>query len=142
MGMRLSVWCAEEFPFVSEKRIDEETFRYPEISGWSPAVFDGDVCRIWNVRPAGFTENQPVQSDIPVLFINGSLDYNTPMKWVADMLPNFSNSFHLIFNGWMHTPTTYWSNTCAMQAANDFFNDPKRLPRPDCLPDQVEWQLD
>jgi hypothetical protein len=49
------------------------------------------------------------------------------------MLSNFTNSYHLIFEGWKHTPTTNWGNQCAMQAANDFFNDPSSKPTPDCL---------
>ena len=74
-----------------------------------------------------------IKSDIPTLLINGSYDPDTPVKWAQNMLPNLSNRHHLIFNGWTHGPTTNWSNTCAMQAANDFFNDPTSKPQPDCF---------
>jgi hypothetical protein len=49
------------------------------------------------------------------------------------MTENFENSYHLIFKGWKHTPTTNWSNQCAMQSANDFFNNPNENPNPDCF---------
>ena len=39
----------------------------------------------------------------------------------------------MIFKGWKHTPTTNWSNQCAMEAANAFFNDPKEEPDLDCF---------
>ena len=133
IGMRLSVWCAEENPFNSLEVIERETNRYPEIKGLSPAVFDDGICKIWGVKRASETDNQAVKSDIPVLFISGEYDNETPAKWAKSMMRNFTNSYHLIFKGWKHTPTTNWSNQCAMQAANDFFNLPNEKPNPDCF---------
>ena len=60
-----------------------------------------------------------------MLLVSGEYDNETPPKWAEQMTENLPNSFHLIFPGWKHTPTTNWSNQCAMKAANDFFNDPK-----------------
>ena len=136
-GMRLSVWCAEEIPFTSPEKIKQETNKYPQVEGLSPAVFDHDVCKIWGVKKVSEIENQKVTSTIPVLLISGQYDNETPVKWVKAMAGNFENSFHLIFNGWKHTPTTNWGNQCAMLAANAFFNDPDRKPNPECF-DQIE----
>lgn len=58
-----------------------------------------------------------------------SLNWTQPKA----MLSNFTNSYHLIFKGWKHTPTTNWSNQCAMQAANVFFNNPAEKPNPTCF---------
>ena len=135
IGMRLSVWCAEEFPFADQKRVKEETFRYPELRGLSPAVFDSSVCRIWGVENVPDIENEPVKSDIPVLLISGEYDNETPSKWAIGMQKSLTNSFHLLFKGWRHTPTTHWGNPCAMHAANDFFNNPDVKPNPDCFKD-------
>ena len=98
-----------------------------------PAVFSQEVCEIWGVEKADPIENQPIESDIPVLLINGEYDNETPVKWAKAMSANLSNSYHLIFKGWRHIPTTNWSNQCAMQAANDFFNDPASKPTPACF---------
>ena len=133
IGMRLSVWCAEENPFNSSERIRSETNKYPAVKGLSPAVFDNEVCDIWSVKKVAEKENQAVKSSIPVLFISGEYDSETPVKWAKAMTANFSNSFHLIFKGWKHTPTTNWSNQCAMKSANDFFNNPNEKPNPSCL---------
>lgn len=133
LGMRLSVWCAEENPFNSSEKIESETNKYPEVKGLSPAVFDNEVCKIWGVKRVAEIENYAVKSNIPVLFINGEYDNETPVKWAKAMIPNFTNSYHLIFKGWKHTPTTNWSNQCAMQAANDFLNSPNEKPNPDCF---------
>ena len=132
-GMRLSVWCAEEYPFNSQATIQDETTKYPEVRGLSPVVFSQEVCDIWRVKSVPAIENQAVQSDIPVLLISGEYDEVTPPKWAEAMRSNLANSQHLIFKGWKHTPTTYWSNPCGMEAANDFFNDPNAESRPACF---------
>jgi len=133
IGVRLSVWCAEEYPFNSQEVIVRETNAYPETSGLSPAVFSSAVCEIWHVEPADKLENKAVKSDIPVLLISGGYDPDTPPKWAAAMQKNLSNSYHLIFEGWAHTPTTNWSDPCAMNVANAFFNDPSQEPLLDCF---------
>ncbi len=133
MGMRLSVWCAEENPFNSQDKIASETTKYPAITGLSPAVFDDEICKIWSVKQVAEIENQAVRSNIPVLLISGEYDESTPVKWAEAMTNNLTNSHHLIFKGWKHGPTTNWSNPCAMQAANDFFNDPSEKPNPECM---------
>lgn len=132
-GMRLSVWCAEENPFNSQEKIAIEAKKYPEVKGLSPAVFDNEVCEIWSVKKVSEIENKAVRSDIPVLLISGEYDNETPVKWAESMANNLTNSYNLIFKGWKHGPTTYWSNPCAMQAANDFFNNPTIKPNPECF---------
>ncbi|MBT8301151.1 MAG: alpha/beta hydrolase [Maribacter sp.] len=133
LGMRLSVWCAEEHPFNSRKTIYEETTKYAQIEGLSPAVFKNEICNIWSVKKVAAIENQPIKSNIPVLLISGEYDNETPVKWAESMMNNLTNSYHLIFRGWKHTPTTNWGNQCAMQAANDFFNNPITRPKPGCF---------
>ena len=132
-GMRLSVWCAEETPFTSAEKVKEASSKYPQVEGVNPLVFDKEICEIWGVKKVAEIENQAVKSDIPVLLINGEYDNETPLKWAQDMMPLLENSFHLVFRAWKHTPTTNWSNLCAMQAAHDFFNDPSVQPQPACF---------
>jgi len=133
LGMRLSVWCAEEHPFNSQEKIVSETKKYPQVEGLSPAVFEKEICDIWGVKQVPKIENQPIKSNVPILLINGEYDNETPVKWAESMKNNLANSYHLIFKAWKHTPTTNWGNQCAMQAANDFFNNPNVKPTPDCF---------
>jgi pimeloyl-ACP methyl ester carboxylesterase len=134
-GMRLSVWCAEEAPFASPGKILEETNKYPAIKGLYPAVFSPEVCEIWGVSPLNKQENRAIISDIPTLLISGEYDNATPPKWAAQMQANLKNSYHIVFKGWQHTPTTYWANPCAMAVARAFFNHPEARPDLDCLQD-------
>ena len=132
-GMRLSVWCAEENPFNSQEIIQVETSKYPQVEGLSPAVFEDEICKIWSVEKVSDRENEAIHSQVPVLLISGEYDNETPVKWAASMMTNLSKSHHMIFQGWKHIPTTNWGNTCAMQAANDFFNNPEVKPNPECF---------
>lgn len=133
LGMRLSVWCAEEYPFSSQAVIKTETTKYPQVKGLTPETYEQEICEIWSVAKVSDLEDQAIQSDIPVLLINGEYDDLTPPKWGSAMMDKLTNSQHLVFKGWKHTPTTYWSNPCAMQAANDFFNNPGVKPKPACF---------
>lgn len=133
IGMRLSVWCAEEYPFNSQEIIKAESSKYPQTKGLFPAVYEKEICEIWGVQKLTEIENKPVKSSIPVLLISGEYDNETPVKWAKSMTNNLKNSHHLIFKGWKHGPTTNWSNPCAMQAANDFFNNPNNKPKPECF---------
>ncbi|MEM6378601.1 MAG: alpha/beta hydrolase [Bacteroidota bacterium] len=132
IGMRLSVWCAEEYPFNNQKTIKQETENYPAIQGRSPAVYKSEVCKVWGVQAAPKKEDQAVKSDVPVLLLNGEYDEFTPPHWAAAMQKHLPNSFHLVFPGWKHSVTTNWSNTCGMEAARTFFNDPTQKPELDC----------
>jgi len=132
-GMRLSVWCAEESSFNDWGKVQAETHKYPEIDGLSPAVYDRTICKIWGVSKVPDIEDEAVKSDIPVLLISGEYDELTPPRWAKAMQKNLENSFHLIFKGWKHGPTTNWGNPCAMEAANEFFNHPNTRPIPECF---------
>ena len=141
IGMRLSVWCAEEFPFVSQEVVRQETNAYAPIKGLSPAVFDSSICAIWRVKPMPEVENQAVESDIPVLLLSGEYDSETPPKWARLLQQHLPNSFHLVFKGWKHTVTTNWGNPCAMQVANAFFNDPGKKPDVECFEEIISTRF-
>ncbi|PTX59448.1 TAP-like protein [Kordia periserrulae] len=133
MGMRLSVWCAEEYPFASKNIIVAEKTTYSEVLGLSPMVFEPNICGIWKVQPLKAIENKAIQSDVPVLLLSGEYDHETPVKWASAMQKNLSNSYHLVFKGWTHTVTTNWGNPCGMEVANAFFNNPNQKPQSKCF---------
>ncbi len=137
MGMRLSVWCAEEYPFNNQEKIKSESNAYPEILGLSPALFRSEICDTWDVIAEPEIENEAIQSEVPVLLINGGYDSQTPSHWAKSMQQSLSNSYHLEFKGWGHTPTTNWGSQCAMVAANEFFNNPSKEPSPSCFINQI-----
>ncbi|MEO1654881.1 MAG: alpha/beta hydrolase, partial [Bacteroidota bacterium] len=133
LGMRLSVWCAEETAFINAAEIAEATSTYSFLKGASPVLYDPKICDIWGVQPANKIENEAIQSDIPCLIINGAYDNETPVKWGKQLHQNLRASFHMIFPGFHHCPSTYWDNPCAMHAAQDFFQNPQEFPKTECF---------
>lgn len=141
-GMRLSVWCAEEAVFVDTTKVAAERQRFAALSGLGSRVFSFEVCQAWGVRSAPPLENEAISSTVPTLLISGTYDPDTPIKWARQMQQELANSFHLEFPGWGHTPTTYWDNPCAMQAARAFFNQPAEKPAIPCLETLPRFRLE
>ncbi|MEO0895216.1 MAG: alpha/beta fold hydrolase [Bacteroidota bacterium] len=133
VGMRLSVWCAEETPFLNLDSVQAESQRFEEVKGVYPAVYRPEICNIWGVRPLDSKANQAIKSDIPTLIISGEYDSETPVGWGKIMHKNLSNSYHVIFQGLHHTPTTYWDQPCGMGITRAFFNQPTQYPNEPCL---------
>lgn len=132
-GMRIAIWCAEETSFIDKEILTEEKNKFPKLKGVSLELFEIEVCNTLGVAKVDELENQAIKSDIPTLIINGEYDITTPIKWAKQLHKNLENSHLLILEGYGHTPTTYWSNPCAMQAANAFLNNPNQKPDLDCL---------
>jgi pimeloyl-ACP methyl ester carboxylesterase len=112
-GMQLSVICAEDIPFITEREIVSE----------SAGTFYGETrtrafikaCAAWpkNSVPQSFAT--PVKSDAPVLLVSGDVDPVTP-PWIAEAaarhLPNGKQV--RIHNG------THYSYECAENLVADF----------------------
>jgi pimeloyl-ACP methyl ester carboxylesterase len=134
MGMRLSVWCSEEYPFENINNVTKANHSLPPaFAGMKMTAVPLSICSVWNVAKAPEEENQPFSTDVPVLILNGEYDPDTPATWGGDMKRRFSRSYHFVFKGMSHTPTQYWDNTCGMQMANAFFNEPNKLQEPSCF---------
>ena len=131
-GMRLSVWCAEEYPYSNQAngiaRQDSSIFK-----GVNGATFLSETCKIWSVDPIEPLANEAVKSDIPVLILNGAYDSVTPARWGTNMLKNLPNGMQIILKGFDHAVTTYWDKPCGMEIARQFFNAPETRPNPDCF---------
>ncbi|MBC7910398.1 MAG: alpha/beta fold hydrolase [Pyrinomonadaceae bacterium] len=61
-----------------------------------------DICDLWGSPDLGDTYRAPVRSNVPTLFIAGTLDARTPVSNVQAIRKGFSNSFTLIVEGAGH----------------------------------------
>jgi len=96
-AMGLSTICAEEYPF-----LNITTLVGDNSEGWSTSMqvtvaemyhmgFDQASCKVWDVTPANDIEIHAVNSNLPVLMLNGLQDTQTPAAWgtlVAQNMPN------------------------------------------------------
>jgi pimeloyl-ACP methyl ester carboxylesterase len=61
------------------------------------------VCSAWGQPDLGAQFRSPMITDVPVLFVSGSLDGRTPPENVEDIRSGFSRSQHIIVQGGTHS---------------------------------------
>ena len=98
-ALHYSVTCAEDVPRVTrQERIDGvDDDRVRALARRTLAV-----CDQWpkGTYPADFT--QPVRSDVPVLLLSGGLDPVTPASYGAEVARGFTQSRHVVAQGFGH----------------------------------------
>ncbi|OLE52239.1 MAG: hypothetical protein AUG51_19105 [Acidobacteria bacterium 13_1_20CM_3_53_8] len=69
-----------------------------------------DVCNVWGNPDLGSSFRKPIRSNIPVLFISGTLDGRTPISNAEEVRKGFSHSTHLIIEGAWHGDPLFLSS--------------------------------
>jgi len=142
-AMGLSTICAEEYPF-----LNITTLVGDNSEGWSTSMqvtvadmyhmgFDQSSCKVWNVTPANDIEIHAVNSNLPVLMLNGLQDTQTPAAWgtlVAKNMPN-AQSFTNPQGG---HGQLFADSTCFNTLASDFLAEPNKPLDASCVADIPE----
>lgn len=81
-----------------------------------------DVCAEWNVPDLGDEFRSPVRSDVPALFISGTLDARTPVSNAEEYRAGFPNSAHLIIEGAVHSDPLFLSSPQIKDVMLDFMH--------------------
>lgn len=68
------------------------------------------ACEPWKAPDLGDAFRAPLQSDIPVLFISGTLDARTPVSNAEEYRKGFTNSTHMIIDGAVHSDPLFLSS--------------------------------
>ena len=69
-----------------------------------------EVCAAWGNPDLGENFRSPVKSNVPVLFISGTLDGLTPVSNAETVRKGFPNSTHLIIEGAWHSDSLFLSS--------------------------------
>ena len=69
-----------------------------------------DVCEEWKAPDLGDEFRAPLRSDVPVLFISGTLDARTPVSNAEEYRTGFPNSTHIIIEGAVHSDPLFLSS--------------------------------
>ena len=69
-----------------------------------------EVCAEWGTPDLGDAFRAPVNSNVPVLFISGTLDARTPVTNAEEYRAGFPNSTHLIIEGAVHSDPLFLSS--------------------------------
>jgi pimeloyl-ACP methyl ester carboxylesterase len=68
-----------------------------------------EVCEEWKAPDLGDEFRSPLKSNVPVLFISGTLDARTPVSNAEEYRKGFTNSTHLIIDGAVHSDPLFLS---------------------------------
>ncbi|MFN3559910.1 MAG: alpha/beta fold hydrolase [Brevundimonas sp.] len=128
-GLRLSVWCAEEAPFETAERIEDQTAAHWGLAGADPRTASVAMCRAWDVAAADPVENTGVASDVPTLIFGGEYDPTTPPDWGRRLLTRMPNATFVLMPGLSHGASF---NRCAGMMAVAFVHDPVATPDTVC----------
>ena len=79
-----------------------------------------DVCTEWNAPDLGDEFRAPLKSDVPVLFISGTLDARTPISNAEEYRKGFSNSTHIIIEGAVHSDPLFLSSPKIKEGMMEF----------------------
>jgi pimeloyl-ACP methyl ester carboxylesterase len=69
-----------------------------------------DVCEAWKAPDLGDAFRAPVRSNVPVLFISGTLDGRTPISNAEEYRVGFPNSTHMIIENAVHSDPLFLSS--------------------------------
>jgi pimeloyl-ACP methyl ester carboxylesterase len=94
-----------------------------------------DICTEWNAPDLGDEFRSPVKSDVPILFISGTLDARTPVSNAEEYRTGFPNSTHLIIEGAVHSDPLFLSSPKIKEVMLEFMkgapvSDTKVTPPP------------
>jgi len=79
-----------------------------------------DVCTEWNAPDLSDQFRAPLKSDVPVLFISGTLDARTPVSNAEEYRKGFSNSTHMIIEGAVHSDPLFLSSPKIREGMMEF----------------------
>ena len=79
-----------------------------------------DICQEWKAPDLSDEFRAPLRSDVPVLFISGTLDARTPVSNAEEYRKGFSNSTHLIIEGAVHSDPLFLSSPKIKEGMMEF----------------------
>ncbi len=103
-GMHLSVFCAEDIPFMTDADIAETS--QGTVLGESLIRRYAQACALWPQGDIPGDYHEAVTSDKPVLIISGERDPATPVTWGDDIQATLPTSLHLVVPDAGHVPLT------------------------------------
>jgi pimeloyl-ACP methyl ester carboxylesterase len=80
-----------------------------------------------------------VKSDVPALFISGTLDGRTPISNAEEYAAGFSRAHHLILDGAVHSDPLFLSTPRILESMKALFRDEPLPARQTVAVDPPKW---
>lgn len=130
--MSLSMDCASGATAARRDRIAEEaeTALFGNIGNLSLEA----TCAAWPVPDLGDEFRSPLVSDVPALFISGTLDPRTPPSNAEEVAVGFSRGHHLVIEGGSHDDDLFLASPVIWETMLAFLRGETELPATVTLP--------
>jgi len=101
LGLLLSITCSDDLPFVRQEEVAAAT-RSTFLGDWRLRQQQA-ACDTWphSVAPASYRE--PIQTQIPTIFVSGDSDGGTPLWFTEHAAPGFQNRVEVVMRNRGHT---------------------------------------
>lgn len=117
-GMSFMMDCASGQTAARRERIAREA-KETLLEDIANFPFPG-VCESWKAPDLGDEFRAPVKSNVPVLFISGTLDARTPVSNAEEYRTGFANSTHIIIDGAVHSDPLFLSSPKIKEGMMEF----------------------
>lgn len=132
-GQHMTHLCKEEIPFESRAAIARSAGSDPVARLLvAPLSRLHDVCAGAGVGSASASENEPVRTRVPTLFLAAEIDPGCPPPLTRAAARGYARSQVVIVTNATHGVTS--SSACARRMVRGFFADPSRPVDRGCLP--------
>jgi pimeloyl-ACP methyl ester carboxylesterase len=132
-GQHMAHLCKEELPFESRAAITRGAGADPVARLLVASLTRlHDVCDGVRVGPARASENQPVRTRVPTLFLAAEIDPGCPPPLTRAAAGGYAGSQVVIVTNATHGVTSH--SACARRMVRAFFADPSRPVDRSCLP--------
>ncbi|QOC22628.1 alpha/beta fold hydrolase [Wenzhouxiangella sp. AB-CW3] len=134
-GMSTAVRCLDGYVDRWAEAAPSDFRDYPTLAhafGALEAIAEApEVCRQVGLTPRDTAQFELVETDLPVLVVNGAWDPITPVPLAEYIMPGFANGELVVFPHAGHGPTR--SVECAGDLLNDYFDDPAAELDRECI---------
>ncbi|GAB4047530.1 alpha/beta fold hydrolase [Spirosoma litoris] len=101
-GMRISVYCADQTAYHSEKVLQQLYETYPYLKGYHINDVYREMCDCWKVPPINPETKQPFYSNKPALLADGDMDNACRPLYIDRIHHYMPNSQRLLFTNKAH----------------------------------------
>lgn len=108
------------------------------MSNFADQLFP-DICDAWGNPDLGDAFRAPVRSDVPALFISGTLDGRTPISNAEEYAAGFTHARHLILDGAVHSDPLFLGSPKIVETMIAFLRDQPLPPRTTIPVEPLKW---
>ncbi|HVG43207.1 MAG TPA: alpha/beta fold hydrolase, partial [Longimicrobium sp.] len=119
--------CASGASDARLRRVAAEERRF--VFGTQPRIYYQDACDAWGRPDLGAAFRAPLRSNVPALFISGTLDARTPPVQAETAMRGFPASAHLVVEGAVHSTPLFLSTPEIMRDVVAFLRDGRLVSR-------------